>query len=60
MCTSEDWELCLLICPKGHVKKLSIRVGGSVRDTYCTQCGKAQHFKRHSLTNGVTDQQVGG
>jgi Zn finger protein HypA/HybF involved in hydrogenase expression len=53
--TENEWEFCLLICPKGHSKKLSIRVGIETSGTYCAQCGKAQRFKRHSLTNGVAD-----
>jgi hypothetical protein len=53
----EDWELCLLVCPKGHEKKLSIVKHYDVRNTFCARCGKQQLFKRkrHNLTNGATD-----
>jgi hypothetical protein len=44
--TSDDWEVCLLVCPKGHEKKLSILKQSEVRNTFCVKCGKAVLFKR--------------
>lgn len=42
----EEWEICLLICPNQHEKKMSIRVDSEIRHTFCARCNKSTYWKR--------------
>lgn len=42
----KEWEICLLICPKKHEKKMSIMVDMEIRNTYCARCNKSTYWKR--------------
>lgn len=44
------WEVCWLVCPKGHRRKLSIKKHDDVRTTFCERCRKAVDLVREQPT----------
>jgi hypothetical protein len=46
-----DLQIFLMVCPKGHERKMGIPETDANRFTYCFHCHKAQWFRRAAVKN---------